>query len=46
MSSLIRAKKFDKFQKEVAIVKAELEILGIIYQSPIEIPEIKSLIDE
>jgi hypothetical protein len=46
MSSLIRSKKFDKFQKQVAIVKAELEILGITYQSPLEIPEIKSLVDE
>jgi cysteinyl-tRNA synthetase len=27
-------------------VKAELEILGITYQSPLEIPEIKSLVDE
>jgi hypothetical protein len=46
MAGLIRSKKFDKFQKQVAIVKIELDILGITYQNPIETPEIKSLIDE
>jgi cysteinyl-tRNA synthetase len=46
LAGLIRSKKFDKFQKQVAIVKAELDILGIIYINPLDNPEIKSLIDE
>ena len=46
LSSYIRGKKFDKFQKLVSTIKAELEILGIIYVSPLENTQVKSLVDE
>jgi cysteinyl-tRNA synthetase len=46
LASLIRGKKFDKFQTLVAAIKSELDVLGIVYASPLENSQIKSLVDE
>jgi cysteinyl-tRNA synthetase len=46
LSSYIRSKKLDKFQKLVSTIKAEFEVLGIVYQNPLNDSQIKSLVDE
>jgi cysteinyl-tRNA synthetase len=46
MASIIRSKKFDKFQKIMGTINAEFNVLGIIYTNPLDNPEIKSLVDE
>jgi cysteinyl-tRNA synthetase len=46
LASLIRSKKFDNFQKLVATINAEFDILGIIYTNPLADTSIKSLVDE
>jgi cysteinyl-tRNA synthetase len=46
LASYIRGKKFDKFQKLFSTIKAEFDILGIVYTSPLDQPLIKSLVDE
>jgi cysteinyl-tRNA synthetase len=46
LSSYIRGKKFDKFQKLVGTIKVEFDVLGITYQNPLDNPQIKSLVDE
>jgi cysteinyl-tRNA synthetase len=46
LSAYIRSKKFDKFQKLLSTLKAEFDVLGIVYTSPLEQPQVKSLVDE
>jgi cysteinyl-tRNA synthetase len=46
LASLIRGKKFDNFQKLIATLLAEFDILGIIYTNPLDDASIKSLVDE
>ncbi|MDR0675101.1 MAG: cysteine--tRNA ligase [Mycoplasmataceae bacterium] len=46
LASYIRGRKFDKFQKLLSTIKAEFNILGIVYVNPLECPQIKSLVDE
>jgi cysteinyl-tRNA synthetase len=46
LANFVRAKKFDKFQKLLATIKGEFNILGIVYNNPLDNQEIKSLVDE
>jgi cysteinyl-tRNA synthetase len=46
LASYIRGKKFDEFQKSVAVIVQEFNILGIQYVNPLNNQSIKSLIEE
>ncbi|MDR2369478.1 MAG: cysteine--tRNA ligase [Mycoplasmataceae bacterium] len=46
LASYIKGKKFDKFQKLWSTIKAEFDVLGIVYHSPLDQSQIKSLVDE
>ncbi|GHU47585.1 hypothetical protein FACS1894218_2310 [Bacilli bacterium] len=46
LASYIRSKKFNEFQKAVAAIIHEFNILGIQYVNPLNNPDVKSLIDE
>jgi cysteinyl-tRNA synthetase len=46
LASYIRGKKFDEFQKDVAVIVNEFSVLGIQYVNPLNNPDIHSLIEE